>query len=244
MRAPLLILLACAALAGCASSGTGPRSVGPAAAGPPTAAQIASARTEADALLRSQNAADIFANVTGGGVPELRHTRSGLVCGFASGSPLNRILVYPSGPRGDDVSCGTEELAFSFTTYATRNSSGSTLEQEIQGAVVAIRARWPDARPYEGPGMSMELQPRDGEPARPLPQRATARLVVGSGARAQLTRVSVTLLNGWIVKQRMTGPLSEAMTGELMAELFMTSALTRMTETPGTAPATISPPPI
>lgn len=180
-------------------------------------------RVEADSILQVENATDLFDNVTDGEVPQVRHRASGLICTFTSASPQNHILIYASGPRGDDVSCGTEEQGFSITTYATRHDGATSVQALVDDAVEAIRGRFPDARPYEGEGVSLSMTPSEG--GRAPPERLTARLQIDVGGRPSLTRVSIAIVDGWVIKQRLTGPLDQASLGDLTAELFMTTAL-------------------
>ncbi len=79
---------------------------------PPTADQIAAARAEGDALLRTAHAEALFVNETGAGAKPtaailLRHRASGFLCMFDPGKPENQVSVFRSLTVGADVGCTT-----------------------------------------------------------------------------------------------------------------------------------------
>jgi hypothetical protein len=58
----------------------------PAQRPPPSPQAIAKARAQADALIASAKAGDLFENLTDAAVPVVRHRGSGLKCGFGPGA--------------------------------------------------------------------------------------------------------------------------------------------------------------
>src|ERR1700744_503438 len=95
----------------------------------PALAQVAApsvprgeAKAEGDALLAQAGAADLFDNVTSDGAQDIkiRHKASGLICEFNPGVPSNRLVVFDSAQRGDDIACSTGGEAGERTLYAVR----------------------------------------------------------------------------------------------------------------------------
>jgi hypothetical protein len=185
---------------------------------PATAEQVAQARATADRLIREAGAETIFVNKTDSALPQVEHVASGMRCLF-NGNAHDRILIFPvqtdSVPRGDDVGCVTKEesLRIDTTTYATRYRPLPTEAAAMGDAVRAIRARWPDAAPYEEGLVSMgsdRIEP-------PL----TAAFKVNTPDGPMLTLALIDHLNGWAYKVRATGPLEDAMLTSLYAGTMM-----------------------
>lgn len=121
---------------------------------PPTAAQIESARAEAQAIIDRSEAAEFFENATTTDTPQARHKPSGMMCSFMTGDPRNAINLYPTregGPqRGDDASCGAWWGTTYVTNFATRYPQQYTQEQLFGSAVRDVRENWQNVVPVEG----------------------------------------------------------------------------------------------
>lgn len=184
---------------------------------PATPAEIATARTHADDLIRRAEAINLFDNITGDdGVPRVKHRASGMTCDF-SGDDHDYIRVFPQAasriPRGDDVGCGKRMLNAEHTTYATRYPDRHSAEDDLRAAVAAITQRLPDARPHEG---GFPIVSRDGG--------ATvlgALYDVTVGDKPRLTLVLVSRVGDWNLKHRATGdrPAGDAEGGDMMMPL-------------------------
>jgi hypothetical protein len=186
---------------------------------PATPEQIAEARATADRLIREAEAETIFVNKTTSAVPEVQHVASGMRCLF-NGNAHDRILIFPvqsdAVPRGNDVGCVAKEesLRIDTTLYATRYRPLPSEAAALGDAVRAIRARWPDATPYEGDLVSLGAENRDP----PL----AAAFKVNTPEGPMLTLALIDHLNGWAYKMRATGPFEEAMLTSLYAGTMMT----------------------
>ncbi len=193
---------------------------------PPTPEQVAEARATADRLIREAGAETIFVNKTDGAVPEVEHVASGMRCLFNSNAH-DRIQIFPvqndSVPRGDDVGCVTreEELRIDTTLYATRYRPLPSEAVALADAVRAIRARWPDAAPFEDGLVSLSSD--SIEP----PLGAAFKVTTPDGP--MLTLALVDHLNGWAFKVRATGPVEEAMMTSLYAGTIMAAIQGRAT---------------
>lgn len=150
-------------------------------------------------------ALELIANVDGEDVFEslpseqirIRHMRSGLICWFDP-DEANRLLLFPSGlMRGEDVGCDTTNDDRSVTLYATRYPFATSLEEEIDGAARLIERRFADAEDY--------IAEAEAPAPAGFPQSAHARFAVTlPDGRPGLTRVSVAIVNGWVIKMRFT----------------------------------------
>ena len=83
-------------------------------------APSAAATAEANRLLDTANARDVFEDVSEGKLAILRHRQSGLQCTFEPGVDGNDIEVFPMPPRGDDIGCSRRLMGFTQTVYASR----------------------------------------------------------------------------------------------------------------------------
>jgi hypothetical protein len=192
---------------------------------PPTA----EASAEASALIAAAGAGDYFAEDSEGEVPAARHLRSGLRCSFEPHSKFNKILVYPQSgqppiPAGDDVSCETSSVDFNVSIYATRYPFATTVDEQLGVAVSAIRQRFAKVRPYSGTAVEAST----GGP----PEHKTARFEAELDGMKYFTRASVAMVGGWTVLQRVSGPLSKADQGDVLAEIDMVATLLQLTEAP------------
>lgn len=206
------------------------RQAQPRAASSASAEQVASARAEADAIIRAAEADEFFENVTEDASPAVRHRGSGLVCLFEGGERSNNVRIYPSQgagiARGDDVSCGTTLAGSAVTMYATRWPNPTTLQEQLAGAVAGMRMSVRNLRPTDQPGVSMGL----GENGPRLPERQSATFLGDGQNGPVVTRVAVALHDGWVIKQRLTAPGAEPIQADLTGELVMMTTLMRLVD--------------
>lgn len=167
----------------------------------PALAQEEDLRAAPDALdyglIETADAEGVFESIPDGQV-SVRHTRSGLVCRFDR-EANGRLILFPGLPRGEDVGCDFPDGPATITLYATRYPAPTTIAEQVQAAAAHIRLRFRDAR-IETPEIGMEMS-IDG--AAPLPESRTERFIVTfPDGRRLYTRVSVALIEGWVIKMR------------------------------------------
>lgn len=188
----------------------------------PTTEQLSAAHAEADALIAASGGPEYFVNVSSDGLAKVRHTRSGLLCTFVPGAENNRLMVFNGGAvsGGDDVGCNADFGPLYLTYYATRYGAGYSAADSARDAVAAIRDRFPDARPYEGPRASMESPAGAGD-------IEYAGLLIGPDASARYTQVLTAKAGEWIFKQRMTadGGIDAVLGHQIMAATFFDDLL-------------------
>lgn len=188
-----------------------------------TPEQVAVARAEADRIIAAAGAGDLFVNMTGNAIPTVRHKTSGLICHFRGSPSVDRILIFPNSPRGDDVGCTTrdENVWVETTYYATRYTPMPTEAAILDGAMEAIRDRFPGAQPFEG-----ELSSVNTGSVAPI----SAALVVESNMGPLFTMATVEHLDGWSFKARATGPVDKATEVNMSAMMFAIMLSLRNTE--------------
>lgn len=191
-------------------------------ASPPTAEALAAASAEADALIAGAGASEMFENVSSDGLAKVRHKASGLVCTFMPGAENNSLMVFDSGSirRGDDVGCNADFGPLYLTYYATRYGTGYSSADSAQEAAVAIRNRFPDARPYEGAFASVTPPAGVGE-------LEYAAFLIGPETSPRYTHALTAKVGEWIFKQRMTGEGAEdaVMANQIMSAVFFNDVL-------------------
>ena len=227
IRPAAAALAAALALAGCASSAPSPPITSPG----PLQASI-HARAVARVLIDHVKAGDLFEDVSLGDTPRVRHYGSGLVCRFSPEMTSQGLQIYESGlPRGHDVGCQlpTDAPGQFHTLYATRYGAALTLSEAMRSAVGMVRNAYPSLKPYEGPAAAVGIQRDD---LRPPPASETARFVIELNGRPHLSRVSVAVVDGWVIKQRFTTPVEDnveqtAVMSDLLAGLVWSETLLR-----------------
>jgi hypothetical protein len=146
----------------------------------------------AQQLIAHANATGVFEALPSDQLIVVRHPRSGLICRLAPGN-TNRLVIFPQAARGEDVACDSTDGTESVTLYATRYSFETNLDELLQGAVAAIRHRFPDAQELPAP-----TSPSD------QPAQRTAHFMAtrpSDGARLY-TRVTVAQVGQWAIKLR------------------------------------------
>ena len=178
------------------------------------------ARAEGDALLAQAGAADLFDNVTGDEAQDikLKHKASGLVCAFNPGARSNRIVVFDSPTRGDEIACATGGEAGERTLYASR-TPGRTLADAFAHDLAEVKKSHPGALDYAfPPGTDSPILQMLEVP--PMPPSKTARLIVDH----QFTSVSSAVVKDWSLEFRYTCPeeRQDAAAGTLQPTLWVT----------------------
>jgi hypothetical protein len=158
------------------------------------------ARAEGDALLALAGAADLFDNITGDSAQDIRlkHKTSGLVCEFNAGAASNRVVVFDSGQRGDDIACSTGGEVGERTLYASR-TPGRSLADAFAHDLAQVKKSHPGAVDYAlPPGVDSPILQMLDIP--PMPPSRTARFIVDH----QFTTVSSAVVKDWSLEFRFT----------------------------------------
>ena len=166
----------------------------------------------AEALIGQSRAEGVFEALPAEHLVVVRHERSGLICRLDP-THTNRLLIFPQAARGEDVACDSEGARVSTRIYATRYSFETDVDQQLAGAVAAIRTLHPDAR-VRPPTMDAR--------ASALPASRSAHFLIPQDGGGQLySRVSVAMIGGWVIKMRYTAVAPDAQAAQ-QAELEST----------------------
>jgi len=187
----------------------------PAQRPPPSPEAIARARAAADRLIASAHAGDLFENVTDAAVPAVRHRASGLKCGFGTRPEAwstDSIAIFPSGlPRGADVGCIIHFQGYVVSLDVSRQTRTPTLDAMTAYYVKSVLAQHPHATPYVGP----YVEPSGMKAGFPAFQ--SVRFSFDEAGGRQFSRLSVAIVKGWVIEERVTGPYDDAQFGDLLA---------------------------
>lgn len=219
---PILAALALTLAPITALAQTTPTPSAPAARPAASPAQVASARAEGDRLIREANAQDLFTNITDGASARVRHNRSGLICGFDVGESENKIIVFEQNigiPHGEDVGCASSHAGIAHTFYATRYRPAKSAKDALTEAAGGIKHRWPNARWFEGNVVEVTSE------AQNMPQTWMAHYIVNFGGADHYTAARVADYQGWIYKQRLTVPMAEVESGQLLGAIMWMAML-------------------
>jgi hypothetical protein len=197
---------------------------------PASAEQIAAARAEGDRLIAAAQGEGVFVNETTGGIVQVRHPESGLICQFIPGLPKNAVTVYSSGsvPRGDDVGCGHNLNQVVLTTFVTRYPGPKTVADVLRESMADIPRQMTDLARFAGSGVSVEDKPA---PAIPPKDRTVIRLTATFHGKPVFTRTAAAQCGPWIVAQRVTAPIDAALAADLAAELDLNAATASVCDT-------------
>ncbi len=178
----------------------------------------------ADEIAARSGVGDLFRNVTSGPEPRLRHSASGMVCGFGEDDGEWRrddVSVFQSGlPRGDDVGCNIWRGHVLTSMDVTRWPTPPSLDTEMPAFERSVIAMHPQARIYSGPFPPFT-------PPVSLPAWRTVRYVFDDKG-AQYSRLSVAVAKGWVVEERVTGPIAEAQAADALANAELVAALSSL----------------
>jgi len=199
----------------------------PTPAVPPAAdPALAALRAEADAVIRRAAAEGEFVNDTRKDFPAVRHEASGMRCLFQPGRGDNAI-VRTGASAG--VSCVSRPVGFRQTLEAAPLPGSGTLDSVFEASVAELTAGRPDARPHRSAGFAVRVEPSSG-PA-PAEPRTAAFLLTRDG-EAVFSRVSVAVVDGWIIRQRFEAPAAQADEAELLAGVVMSTTLIDLASRP------------
>lgn len=194
-------------------------------------AEAAQDKSEAQSLIDSTTHPQLFENVTGNGGPAVRHRATGMVCSFEPGAPTNNLVVYRFDATTEDVSCNSEFDGAFVTHYAYRYTPKPTAEDEARSALAAVINRYPDWKAYEGTVANLSTEGFD------RPTTYVSRGVVTANGGPALTKVLLTQIGDWTLKQRMTVPLEDALSGDALSELSMLTVIMDVSAHLGKGPA-------
>jgi hypothetical protein len=167
----------------------------PAQAPPSDVAKRAVAKAQGDAILAQAHAEAFFDNLSEApdqnGAIVLRHKGSGLTCVFNPGQAGSEVILFR--PDGQEVGCHSVNMIDNRTAYAARGAL--TLDQEVAKSVAELKAEFPDAKPFKG-----KFPPFLIKSLTKLPASRTEGFL-----GATYESVSVTVIDGWVLKLRISG---------------------------------------
>jgi hypothetical protein len=177
-------------------------------------------RAEGEALLAQAGASDLFDNVTASGAQNirLRHKASGLICEFNPGQQSNRVVVFESATRGDEIACATGGAAGERVLYAS-HTPGRALADAFAHDLAEVKRNHPGAVGYDfPPGTDSPILQMLDIP--PMPPSKTARFI----ADHQFTSVSSAVIKDWSLEFRFTCPeqQQDAAAGTVQPTLWVT----------------------
>ena len=184
--------------------------------------EVAALTAEADAVIRKASAQAHFVNDTRKDFPAVRHTASGLRCLFQPGRTDNAIVWIGSGRGKGGMGCASRPVGLRQTLEAVQLTPGDTLESVFATSVLNITTQQPDARPYAGGGMTVRVAPPAGLA---LAEPKTAGYLVTREGQEVFSRVSVAIVDGWIIRQQFEAPAARAEEAELLAGVVMSTTL-------------------
>lgn len=190
-------------LAACATAPVAPAPLASAPSAPATAESIIAA-ANAQRHYRAEASGDPA-------FVQARNRESGLRCRFdvRYGGTIHIYDAAPGGAApGDDTSCNTPRDAMSVTYYATRYATPTTTTEQLAGAVEAIRQRFEVLA-----DIPLTTPDRDGA--------LTKTFRINHDGAIKVTRVSVAMVDGWVLKMRFTGaPETLALADGLWADVL------------------------
>jgi len=200
-------------------------------------AQAAPATPEAlhaqgDDLVARSHAPDLFENATTDKVIRVRHKPSGFVCTFDPDQSENAIQVYVGArPRGEDVGCTSREGGMVVSYFVTKFPVAVTRAQAAEVYMLDIKRMHPDVASAKGPFLQLNMTPKPGDP--PPVDHVTAHLTYVDHGEVAYSRLCVAVVNGWVIEQRITAPIAQQQTADLLGDLSMLSATKTMSAKQG-----------
>ena len=185
-----------------------------------SASPAATPPAAATALIAAASAQDLFEALPSDSQVVVRHTRSGLTCRLRT-SWSNRVVIFPTAARGEDVACESASGGTTIRLYATRYSFRTTLDEQINGAIAAIRQTAPDAREYT-PTISQSF------PGLPATRQADFLLTRASDHVQVYSHISVAMVSGWVYVLRYSAAATDAAAahqGEIAAHAIWQTTL-------------------
>ncbi len=191
-----------------------------------TPEEIAAAKAEAEALLQRTGLGDVFEAIEDGKAPAVRHKGSGLVCAL-SGEADGGLHIFPGSARGEDISCGSRLLNIAITMYATRYPRQPTAQQVVDNSIEAMKLHIKKLKPYTGMSLNVSAGADAG-----LPKPVTVRMQGKIDGGDVYTRSSAVVIGDWVIAQRVTSPLADSVTADLIAEIKLGAAVMRLAGEP------------
>ena len=188
------------------------------------------ARSEALALIASAKAEGIFEAEGPATAPIVRHKPSGIRCHFDGGgseglsSNVLAVLDVP-GQRGDNVGCGRQALGAASVMFINRAPRKMTIDEAFADAEGDLRTLYRDAAPWTAESKQIIA------PAKQAPQKGGRYAVTQNGVKAY-TRLTVALVEDWIVTYRVTSNAAVPQVADLNAETWLNLAITERFATP------------
>jgi hypothetical protein len=120
------------------------------------------------------------------------------------------------------MGCTSRPVGLHQSLEAVQLAPGETLESVFARSVLDITAQQPQARLYPGGSLSVRVAASGGiKPAEPR----TAGYFVTRDGREVFSRVSVALVDGWIIRQQFEAPAPQADEADLLAGVVMSTTL-------------------
>lgn len=184
-------------------------SAAPVFADEPEAELNASPGAIATGLIGDSNAEGVFEVYPSEHDVVVRHIRSGLICRMPEAN-ANRLIIFPQAARGEDVACETTDGHETIRLFATRFPFNTTLQAQVDGASAVIARQHPDARAFAA---STAIA------ATGLPESRSAHFIISNNGVRSYTRVSVAVIDGWVIKMRYTAPAADDTAAREAAQL-------------------------
>lgn len=212
--ASLVLSLALGSLAlACAFDARGQDGSGPPDFPTRPVSALSSDQAEAAELISRSGQPALFKNVTDHQGPAVLHLASGMTCRFAAGARANTLAAYSAQADREDVGCSTTVDGVHLTHYAYRYPDLADAETELRHAVAAMIQALPDLRDYEG-----QIAVASADEVE-LSVIYRARGAVDMNGHPVMTKAMTSQVGGWMLKQRMTVRLEDALHGDLWSEL-------------------------
>ncbi|MDQ0462352.1 hypothetical protein QO010_000100 [Caulobacter ginsengisoli] len=181
---------------------------------PPDPQKVAEARAAADAAITRLGLGDQFENASDGELARVRHKASGLTCDVGDDPASFLIVVAPSQPAGDDVSCSFAAIGQT-TLRAVRYAKTPTVKQALATAIEGLSGDVERVQLYKGPSISAM-----SDLTKKL-QIGTLRLTGIQKGKPVFVRLSAMVIGDWVYVQKIVAPDDMATAADLLGEIEM-----------------------
>lgn len=175
-------------------------------------------------LISSAEADGVFELLPSEQLVLLRHAGSGMICTFDPNFG-SRLFVAPGEPRGDTVSCDTEDAAGHFTLSATRQDEAQPIEAAMTETMEGIESWARDLQPLSATANSVAPDQST------LPENRSLSFTFEGPEGATYGRAGVAITNGWIISMVYFAPVTDE-TAQALAtnrsHMLWTSALAQI----------------
>ena len=176
------------------------------------AAAQADGRAYAEGVIGKSDAPAQFVNQSHGPSIMIRHRASGLACALSEKAEDQGHDSVRAKADGSEAACVIHVSGFTVELSARRLPAPLTADQALSGRVAELKAAHPEATPYEGEKIAM-TQP-DGPPR---PRTAYDYYRIKQDGHDLYVRLAASVADGWLVEERVTGPLADGGFGELLS---------------------------